>query len=174
MNINWNEMPCWADVWIEDLDDNFSDGWHRYCEHQDRYYDLLGFYYGSGAKNITIHYPPETKPEWSGEGLPPVGTVCLFNTGADGDYKKCLIAAHHVKDGMPIVDHLEIGLSLSHAPSCWKFHPIKSDRKKWVEKAVNIYFSKTPCDKLDIFGLLYDALISGELPSPKGSNNESK
>ena len=164
MSINWDEMPEWADVWIEDLEDYYLGGWHKYCEDEDRYYDVNGLYYSSGHGSIIIHYPPKNKPKWNGVGLPPVGTVCeLSNCGRDYEEVEILFTSNTY-----CIVKYEQCREQHYYWSSIKFRPIKPDKEKWIEKAVNIYFSRTPCDKLDRFGLLYDALISGELPIPRG------
>ena len=38
-------------------------------------------------------YTPEKKVEWTGEGLPPVGTVCEFRVETD-DWRQCEVIAH--------------------------------------------------------------------------------
>ena len=164
-DINWSEKPEWADVWLESFSSYANSGWRKdsgnYWVSDDHHYwtkdhEVDGYY--------KIHYPPKTKPEWNGEGLPPVGVVCeLSNCGQDY-YEAEILFMGSV---YCIVKH-EHNSEQHYYLSSLKFRPIKPDKEKWIEKAVNIYFSRISCDKLDRFGVLYDALISGELPIPRG------
>ena len=168
MNINWDEMPSWADVWIEDLCDPKASGWHKYCEDEKRYYDVRGFFFSSANRDLTIHYPPETKPEWNGKDLPPVGTVCKYKYERNGNWcvGECKILG---RDGDWVW----------FKPTCTKhrtmietevsFSPIKSDKEKWVNAAMGIHYpdrSVLPVLR-PALTTIYDALQSGELPMPK-------
>lgn len=76
--------------------------------------------------------------DWNGEGLPPVGVVCEFAHGMGGDFARCLIVGHHPLNGRPIVDHRKIGASLSLAPECWVFRPLKTPEQKQREELAEI------------------------------------
>ena len=168
MNINWDEMPDWADVWIEDLGSPRCSGWHK--EKIDSFMDADGLDYLKGqiGKNEVIYYPPETKPEWSGEDLPPVGTVCevlIINI-----WRLTKIIGYD--NGLPV---FKVDWSDKYCYACgedFKFRPIKSDKEKWVEQLCKT-LSIVP-NGSDWLDAIYDALISGELPIPKGIKNESK
>ena len=41
-----------------------------------------------GRSSWTFGFQEVHKAKWNGEGLPPVGTVCDFNDGCGGDYKR--------------------------------------------------------------------------------------
>jgi hypothetical protein len=59
--VNWNDAPEWADVWIEDLDtESVGDrgGWHRetvmkYIDKDGKYWLTIGT-----EREIKVHYPP--------------------------------------------------------------------------------------------------------------------
>lgn len=167
-DINWDEMPDWADVWIESKRNPMDSGWHK--DNGDRFTDQDKlFYMKSNIKSnmdetYVVHYPPKTKPEWNGEGLPPVGTVCNYKYFRDGAICSGECKIMSVQDGF-----------VWFKPSCAKHRvmpandvafvrPIKSDKQMWIQKAINC------CDP--DYGEIYDALISGELPLPKGVKNE--
>lgn len=67
--------------------------------------------------------------------IPNVGRVCEFNTGGDSEYNQCFIVGFHPKTSRALVDHMRISGEISHAPECWNFRPIKSERDLLVEKA---------------------------------------
>ena len=180
MNINWDEKPDWADVWLESCSEPVESGWCVSCgdfwqfvdertwpdnKHWHKKYEKNGEY--------KIYYPPETKPEWNGEGIPPVGlSVEVFHNGRwigattvgeFGDHKKCMVCA---PDGGGFY-----GFYLN------EIRPIKSDKEKWVEQASTSFHKNSLVDYSGqpfLHGLdgIYDALISGELPIPKGANND--
>ena len=78
-NIDWSKAPEGFPIWIEGLNGMFGTGWHR--DDGDRWVGQQGSYWPKGADergNCRIHLA-----EWSGEGLPPVGTVCK-------------VSAHHI------------------------------------------------------------------------------
>ena len=175
MNINWDEMPEWADVWIEDLCTPSHSGWHK--DSGDRFIDCCRCSYRKSNmdKEQIVHYPPETRSEWNGEGLPPVGTVCEVNH--TGEWYLTKIIGYD--EFLPV---FKVDWSDRYAYASGKdfrFRPIKSDKEKWVEQASKTFHTNCIVDYTGqpfLHGLdgIYDALISGELPIPKGSNNESK
>ena len=178
MNINWDEMPEWADVWIEDLGSPRCSGWHK--EKIDSFMDADGLDYLKGqiGKNEVIYYPPETKPEWSGEDLPPVGTVCEMLVGDNLIGDRVLIMGYYNDLVWVTVQFWDDGVVYHGRHNTFTltqdltFRPTKSDKEKWVEQLCKT-LSIVP-NGSDWLDAIYDALISGELPSPKGSNNESK
>lgn len=95
----------------------------------------------------------EMKQEWSGEGLPPVGTHCKYRTGEDA-----YIVAHHMDGYQAIWSESRDGGELFYGTSdC--FEPIRTDRDRWIDAALD-------CDcepregmlsRRDFCGALYDA-----------------
>lgn len=155
MNINWSKKPDWADVWIEDLEQPTYSGWHK--EEADRFVDEQGLHYKKFQMkaNETVYYPPkETKTEWSGERLPPVGTVCEW-VDSDG----CKVLGYITAIGERSLLFMTMYEELQIPRILWNFKPAKSDKEKWVEKAMKC------CDPN--YEQIYDALISGELTMPK-------
>lgn len=72
--IDWSKAPEGYPIWIQGKDSYYSSGWHR--ELSDRYQSPTGRYYMKrDCAVFTVHTRPQPTP-WSGEGLPPVGTVC--------------------------------------------------------------------------------------------------
>ena len=177
MSIKWDEMPEWADVWIEDKRTPGDSGWHKECD--TRFADKSGFYYEklNMDSSKTVYYPPkETKPKWNGEGLPPVGTVCkMWHPGIDGyGWQKVNIICYFddkvVIKGSPLI--WEHGSSIIHIDVELKFKPIKSNKEKWVDQALKIASRSAPECDVTFSNAIYDALISGELPIPKSANND--
>lgn len=38
----------------------------------------------------------QAEPEWAGEGLPPIGTICEYQTWTNREWRKTKILAHHL------------------------------------------------------------------------------
>ena len=169
MNINWDEKPEWAEVWLESVCDHVESGW-RFSSIDDYFGEVWQTERGKfwakrreGEGTYKIHYPPEAKPEWNGEGIPPVGTVCKGWLG-DGWYK-CEVLAHK-ESGVACYfpEFRDSGLK-------WigRFRTIKSDKEKWIEqaRALDCYPVEGMLSRSDFLSKVYDTLISGELPIPK-------
>lgn len=108
-------------------------------------------------------FPMPGEREWDGEGLPPVGVefefsqnglswaerVMLFNDGVTClmSSKKYPTNRYHYKSDDPFL----------------LFRPIRSERDRWVEQALE-HESDTVKDMLES---IYDALKSGTLPAPE-------
>ena len=181
MKINWDEKPEWADAWIESLNGITPSDW---------YADKGDFWGNPVAKRVwskpeegfyIVHYPPETKPEWNGEGLPPVGTVCTLVENTDffsahsGEVSTFnrgtkVIAVGHAKR----YDNDNVCITLQPIDSFTKgfatinpefVRPIKSDREKWAKQLCEVLGIAQ--DESEWIDAIYDALISGELPVPK-------
>lgn len=101
MQIDWANAPEDYPVWIQDITGNKLDGsgWHR--DEEDRWTDESGRFWPKDCeerKKITVHFRPVL--EWTGTGLPPVGTVCeveAFHIGR-GNWTKVEILAHAKHD----------------------------------------------------------------------------
>ena len=174
MNIDWKNKPDWAighaiitynqndtsGVWFNEREYQYTDSHHRFLFGQNRERGDLS----------NEQYPPETKPEWNGEGLPPVGTVCKGMR--KGEWLTCEILKWKTNDsGMKVAacDFGDRGLWWAD-----DFCPIKSDKEKWVEQLIKVVEKANPECDITFSQAIYDALISGELPIPKGINNEPK
>lgn len=95
----------------------------------------------------------EMKQQWSGEGLPPVGTVCELS-GDCGFYSLQLDQITELEEGEHVVvighavrrdngctcitiqsmNDLSIGFSTGNSE--WMVRPIKTDRDRWIEAAM--------------------------------------
>ena len=65
-------------------------------------------------------------PEWDGQCLPPVGTVCE-SYDADG-WQRCVILAVDARGNL-VVDLLEDGMvEANHDNHCYSFRPVKSGK----------------------------------------------
>ena len=169
MNINWNEKPDWA-IGHAVVKANNSEVWFN-----DKQYQYLGndcvtpFTLGwNRSALINEQYPPETKSEWNGEELPPMDTVCEVLNINTWHLTKII----GYDNGLPV---FKVDWSDKYCYACgedFKFRPIKSDKEKWVEQLCKT-LSIVP-NGSDWLDAIYDALISGELPIPKGIKNESK
>ena len=173
MNIDWKNKPDWAIGY-----GYFGEGhyvWFSYNNYAPiknpsviYKYENEGRLYSEMQGKV---FAPETKPEWNSKGIPPVGTVCELKPY----WHKVLIVAHDVREeGTRIVywDHHDSIYSYTY----WHdlFRPIKSNKEKWIDQAIKIASrSASECD-VTFSNAIYEALASGELPIPKGINNEPK
>ena len=148
MNINWDEMPDWADVWIESVSGNIKPDWYK--DDGDRWVNETGNCYWLKPIDVEyyiVHHP--TTKQWSGpeDFLPPNGYQLVSE-----DAIKWLFKNHpDIYDGFyDLVDS-----------------PPKSDREKWVEQAIKIASKSAPECDVTFSQVIYDALQSGELPMPE-------
>ena len=226
MNINWDEKPDWADVWIEDKDVPTYSGWHK--DVGGMFIDRNRLFYRKSKMDETkvIHYPPETKPnqvmawqpietapkdgtiidlwypsepqrvtncrwykknkfwgtertptadyiesreenpthwmiavnpetksEWNGEGIPPVGAEVSSPSG------KGIVMLPPDIHGVLIIKASNESPGEYRRVAASVCAPIQSDKEKWIQKAKNC------CDP--DYEQIYDALISGELTIPE-------
>ena len=175
---DWSKKPEWADVWIEDKRNSRNSGWHKdngdeFTDAHERHYIKFSI---DANEAVTVYYPPkETKPEWNGEGLPPIGFICIVeDTNPHESYAKFVgrevrIVAHDEDShGTKIAVFSckdEDGYNDYHALASGCFRPIKSDKEKWLDAAGDLLNNMQPHD--DFLSLLYDAMILGEIPIPK-------
>lgn len=85
-----------------------------------------------------VYHPAPSATHWTGEGLPPVGTVCEANNGGASEYFKCVVVGTHYKTGMPIIDSVNSTTgNLTHAPDCWKFRPLRTPEQIAAEERLH-------------------------------------
>lgn len=131
--------------------------------HQDEKFDRVEKLF---IQQVRERFPlPSDNKEWDGEGLPPIGTVCVIECKAPHHH-----FASHVGKEVEIINHTE-GLAVYkievsdgiefHGLAAEMFKPIKSPREKWIEAAVNRGIYESDAVKL------YDAMISGDIPIPE-------
>lgn len=102
--IDWSKAPADATHW-HDKYDCYVACWVKEQEGQ-RYYSRADGLWRTWVKDrnplpIDKCIPrPAAKPAWSGEGLPPVGTVCEYYAD-ENSWRRCEIVAH--KDGQAVV-----------------------------------------------------------------------
>lgn len=115
MSIDWIKAPAEYPIWIEPTGSG-AKGWFR--DAGDRYTNGGGVYWTKPAEGF---YSVHKRPEWSGEGLPPVGAVReVISPGFSHDRidrfigRVVTIVAHDVIDGtrvavfrMPLNDRTE-------------------------------------------------------------------
>lgn len=103
-----------------------------------------------------------SKPEWNGEGLPPVGAEFEHSFHADGfstwHWRKCTAVGKH---GVLCVDEKDTELYLNDTNN--KFRPIRSEadkRRDEIAKAIN-----SSVDASGTLGhIIYDAIAAGKIP----------
>ena len=164
-DIPWDEMPEWADVWVEDLR-SYRDGsgWHR--RDNEKWVDCDGWSFFVSSEDegiINVHCPP--KPQWRGpeDGLPPVGVECMAVVDAYS-HTRCVILAYHDDMVWLSVDN-DKRHPIRMIDHC-KFKPLPTKRDQWVEKAER-YFDKGDGTYQSVVREIHDALLSGELPVPE-------
>ena len=115
-----------------------------------------------------------SKPEWNGEGLPPVGCECEYETNGYGIKKlrvECI-----TMDGIAFTwlgeDPRFRGLDCINTSQAHRFRPIRSeaDKKKYdtIEEMLSTFFGAPPVDEPNendrvAMAELYDAIKSGKI-----------
>lgn len=81
---------------------------------------------------------------WRERGeFPPVGWKGLVNNGGDTEYFECEVVAYH-HNGRPILKTKGSSIhTLTEKPDCWKFCPIKTEREKFQDSALELYDDNT-------------------------------
>lgn len=98
--IDWSEAPEGTTHWV----DSTIARWHRHAdgtcfwwlEREKRWIDLNQ----TEAQTIADYGPERVvarpiSPEWTGEGLPPVGTVCEYLFSEGEEWRSCSVVAHY-------------------------------------------------------------------------------
>jgi len=107
-----------------------------------------------------IDQPASEEPKgWDGEGLPPVGTP-LEGEHADYGWIKGRFMFHDEGERVVVLktEHGYLGFGV--------YRTIPTPRERWVDKAALAMGAKRP-QNANHLGLIYDALASGELPTPE-------
>lgn len=138
MTIDWSKAPEGYSIWIEEIaGTKGGTGWHR--EDEDRYTDQRGRYWlKSSARLYSVYLNPG--PEWTGEGLPPVGTVCECRVVSGADWVECEVVAHKHKDAhvyaIAFVDENTVMLS-----GGVRFRPIRTAEQIAAEEKQNAWLA---------------------------------
>ena len=106
MNIDWSKAPDWADAHgLHETGFGIKEFWLGETQHQNLE-RAKSFPYGGGdpscdsfhnSRRASFSYVTPRPAPWTGEGLPPVGTVCEINHPTM-DWVRCEIVAHKVMD----------------------------------------------------------------------------
>lgn len=178
--INWDEMPEGA-IKFKLEDNDFFFAW----------IDESGLEYHVGVPfgwckadsddkrphhKVSDHHPEMQPREWSGEGLPPVGTVCEVNWCQS--WHECEIIAHFKQRcGMVAAFTVDMGDG-SKSLDFYReeeFRPLRSERDEWVEDAcrkieteISEWNKNIDCSTAIRATVLatHDALKSGKLKAP--------
>lgn len=74
MNIDWENKPDWAEVWLEAINPSEREwgGWHK--SEDDKWVDASGFYWYKEVellhdRGFTAHYPPTKQEEMTNETI---------------------------------------------------------------------------------------------------------
>ena len=136
MEIDWSTAPEGATHWGPDTD-RHCESWYevrdgeivRYLPADDALQPMLPAVAGSAYYHPVDDLVGRPAP-WTGEGLPPVGTVCEYYAD-DGVWRSCEIVAH--KDGQAVV-----WVSNAHiwASSGASLRPIRTPEQIAAEQAL--------------------------------------
>lgn len=109
----------------------------------------------------------EVEQGWSGEGLPPVDTVCEFRKNPDEWVKGVVFGHRHCNNG-DVQVFIDLIHSFDWSGDLSRFRPIRSERERWVEDVNTGYTSGAIIPSVkDIAGFIFDALKSGDLKAPE-------
>lgn len=108
-----------------------------------------------------------SKPEWNGEGLPPVGTECEMSYAGD-EWHKCVIIARGEEQ---IIYQTQGCREFSGHRNNYRFRPIRSEadkKKEAVEKAIADALLKDGdfdyAEALRLSTFIYGAISRNEIP----------
>lgn len=164
-DIDRSKAPEGYPIWIECLmHANCGSEWHK--DAGDCWVDQSGGYWLKDAEtrgNCKVHYPA---PQWSGSGLPPVGTVCEVDYCEQ--WHQCEVIAHFQQRCGTVaaftVRH-DTGAKSLDAFGESAFRPIRTEaqiaaeeREKVCEAMLEIAKSRRPDpDVYEAIAALYDA-----------------
>ena len=139
--IDWSEAPEGFPLWLEFKanEHRMHSGWYRkdgnyfkgyYGAHWPEYRtgQFFNVHYKSEKHLINEAYlaPVSLPQSWSGEGLPPVGTVCELNVNGE-DWLRAIIKYQGKGIFVWLWDHQSIAQpEYSKDPSLVKFRPIRT------------------------------------------------
>ena len=172
----WDYIQADADGWIEWSGGECPLPKHVKCDHIMRFtperdafvVELAGHlrWTHENLRGDIIAYRPiidqpasEEPKGWDGEGLPPVGTP-LEGEHADYGWIKGRFMFHDEGERVVVLktEHGYLGFGV--------YRTIPTPRERWVDKAALAMGAKRP-QNANHLGLIYDALASGELPTPE-------
>ena len=165
MNIEWSKAPEGFPLWLEGTNEEHRkhSGWYR-----DAGQVFEGAYGGQWracreGQFFTVHRNPGPS-NWTGEGLPPVGTVCeAMLPSMNHQWAEAVVVWHHPEhEGSAVVVHS--GGRLTGWSSA--FRPIRTPEQiaaEEREKAIEVMIADTNIltgimsDRRIMAGQLYDA-----------------
>jgi hypothetical protein len=110
--IDWSRAPKGFPLWLEGTNEDHRkhSGWYRRAG--EVFEGACGGQWRAVREGqfFNVHSKPESAPAWTGEGLPPVGTVCqLKNVESGSEWRevaengsKVTIIAHYMNAGTPL------------------------------------------------------------------------
>ncbi|WP_445572118.1 hypothetical protein [Pseudomonas sp. E102] len=106
MNIDWSKAPEDFPLWLEGLGEHAKhSGWYRRAGDVFEHETHGQFRAFREGQFFTVHHQPE-QLAWTGEGLPPVGTVCEF---AGFNPEETLPTDPRVGDQVTVIAHFMSG-----------------------------------------------------------------
>jgi hypothetical protein len=170
--IDWSKAPEGYPVWIQDLHPGNAfdgSGWHK--DEGNKYIDEDGEYWSKPEEgHYSVHHRPEDQP-WTGDGLPPVGTVCEI--AASTEYLKIrhpeglkvkVYAVFTDDRGIKLAAFLDENGQVGGVCTEKCFRPIRTpeqiaaeERVEAIEKMWSIYWQPHATSAKQALGLLWDA-----------------
>lgn len=164
--ISWRggECPVDGDVVVDvkfraqgqaDLDGDIADNFR--WEHFSNGADVVAY---------RLHKSEHQKPQWDGEGTPPVGCECEFFDCEKWFKVTMMYGGSHL---VVLFDHdNQIERSFSTSRIYGKFRPIRSEADKKRDAAVvelsSVIDYRNGCSSKPLAGWLYDAIAAGKIP----------
>lgn len=136
--IDWSKAPEGAEYFAPEHG-GWSEGWYRLRnERWEFHLGGIDRWDAVATEDVNKKRPLIPRPtEWRGpeDGLPPVGTVCEVR-GLDGEWVQCTIVAHVEEGGDPEAVY-QTSDGWDWNPSPYAFRPLKSDKERAVDAAMN-------------------------------------
>lgn len=171
MNIDWRKAPAWAVAHgLHETGFGIKEFWLGETQHQNLEH-AKSFPYGGGdpscgsfhnSRRASFSYVTPRPAPWTGEGLPPAGTVCeAMLPSAGHQWVEVLVVWHHPElEGSAAVVHgggRLVGWSSAFRPIRTPEQIEAEERQAFIADAVFATDSETPVEwRKAVFGELYD------------------
>lgn len=162
MDIDWSKAPDWAVAHgLHETGFGIKEFWLGEAQHQNLEH-AKSFPYGGGdpscgsfhnSRRESFSYVTPRPDPWTGVGLPPVGTVCDWQSSTQHEWKRVTVIAYN---GIDVWLH-PVGIVGNPAG----FRPIRTPEQIAAEErekaAEQLYMTMHPRSDSDIFAALFES-----------------